>query len=73
MVQRQVQTSSVAAQTSLHISGFLSVRNMAIVQQPGTRGAPSAGDRICTEKPYEYSDVVVPSATNYVIFYVTQE
>ncbi|XP_006905038.1 zinc finger protein 613 isoform X1 [Pteropus alecto] len=68
-----VQMSSVAAQTSLHISGFLADRNVTIMRQPGARGAPSAEDRICTEKPYECSDVVVPSATNYVIFYVTQE
>lgn len=51
-----VQMPSVVAQTSLRISGFLADGNMTTVGHPGTRGAPSADNRIGTEKPYECSD-----------------
>lgn len=48
-----VQMPSVAAQISLHISGFLVDGNVATVGPPGARGAASADNRIGTEKPYE--------------------
>uniref|UniRef100_A0A671ENC3 Zinc finger protein 613 n=2 Tax=Rhinolophus ferrumequinum TaxID=59479 RepID=A0A671ENC3_RHIFE len=51
-----VQMPSVVAQTSLRLSGFLADGNMTTVGRPGTRGTPSADNRIGTEKPYEFSD-----------------
>ena len=46
----------VAAQMSLHISGFLAHRNMATVGQPAAGDAPSAEHRTGTGKPYECSE-----------------
>lgn len=51
-----VKMPAVAAQISLHISEFLADRNVATVGQPPARGAPSADNRIDTEKPYECSE-----------------
>ncbi|XP_066230331.1 LOW QUALITY PROTEIN: zinc finger protein 613-like [Saccopteryx leptura] len=67
-----MQMPCVAAQTSISISGFLADRNMAVVGQRGVTDAPSADNRTDQRKLINAVNVVVRSAANCVIFYVTK-
>ncbi|XP_059855732.1 zinc finger protein 350-like isoform X1 [Delphinus delphis] len=68
-----VQGPSVAMQTSLNISGFLAQGNVVLVGQPVARCVPSGNNREFVQERNLMNavNVVVPSVTNYVLFYVT--
>ncbi|XP_010584883.1 zinc finger protein 613-like isoform X1 [Loxodonta africana] len=74
---------SVAAQTSVNMSGLLSNRNVVLVGQPVTGSEPSGDNREFVQQrnlmntvnvivPVNAVSVVVPSVTNYVLFYAPQ-
>uniref|UniRef100_A0A8D1Q736 Zinc finger protein 350 n=2 Tax=Sus scrofa TaxID=9823 RepID=A0A8D1Q736_PIG len=67
-----VEGPSVAVQTSLNISGFLAHGNIVLVGQPVARCAPSGdnGEFAQERTLINAVNVVVPSVTNYVVFYV---
>ncbi|XP_023592197.1 zinc finger protein 613-like isoform X2 [Trichechus manatus latirostris] len=78
-----MQMTSVAAQTSVNISELVSNRNVVLVGQPVDRSEPSGDNREFVQQrnlintvnvvvPMNAVNVVVPSLTNYVFFYASQ-
>ncbi|XP_023592224.1 zinc finger protein 350-like [Trichechus manatus latirostris] len=68
-----VQMPSVAAQTSVNTSGFLTNGNIFLVGQPVARCEPSGdnGEIVQERNLMNAANVVVPLVINYVLFYVT--
>ncbi|XP_064150234.1 zinc finger protein 350-like isoform X3 [Loxodonta africana] len=78
-----VQLPSVAAQTSVNLSGLLPNRNVVLAGQPVARSETADGNTNFVQQrivmnavnvvvPMNAVNVVVPSMTNYVLFYVPQ-
>ncbi|XP_007955415.1 zinc finger protein 350-like [Orycteropus afer afer] len=78
-----VQMPSVAAQTSVNASGLLTNQSVVLVGQPVPRYEPLGDNsefvqqRICTNAvnlvvPVNAVNVLVPSMSNYILFYVPQ-
>ncbi|XP_010584875.1 zinc finger protein 613-like [Loxodonta africana] len=68
-----LQMPSVAAETSVNISGLLTNRSIVLVGQPVSRCEPSGRNREFVQQRNlpNAVNLVVPSVVNYVLFYVT--